>query len=95
MLGDSCPSHRAKKLARHKGRLFNWADALRMQGNEAAHDVNVTISAQDARDLVEFAHALLEYVFTFSEKFEAFQARRKLARERDLLAGDVSEGKNE
>lgn len=71
-----------------EGRLFNWADALRMQGNEAAHDVTVTTSAQDARDLVEFAHALLEYVFTFTEKFAAFQTRRNHAREKakhDLL----------
>ncbi len=59
-----------------EGRLFDWADALRIQGNEAAHDVNVTTSAQDARDLVEFAHALLEYVFTFNDKFDAFQKRR-------------------
>ena len=59
-----------------EGRLFEWADALRMQGNEAAHDVHVTTSPQDARDLVEFAHALLEYVFTFNEKFTAFQKRR-------------------
>ncbi len=59
-----------------EGRLFSWADALRIQGNEAAHDVHVTTSRQDAHDLVDFAHALLEYVFTFNEKFKAFEARR-------------------
>ena len=57
-------------------RLFEWADALRISGNEAAHDVNVTISAEDARDILEFTNALLEYVFTFRDKFEEFKNRR-------------------
>jgi len=57
-------------------RLYEWADALRISGNEAAHSVNVTISAQDARDILEFTNALLEYVFTFQDKFEQFKKRR-------------------
>jgi hypothetical protein len=60
-----------------ESRLYEWADALRISGNEAAHDVNVSISAQDARDLLEFTNALLEYVFTFQDKFEQFKERRK------------------
>jgi hypothetical protein len=59
-----------------ESRLFEWADALRISGNEAAHDVKVTISAEDARDILEFTNALLEYVFTFRDKFEAFKKRR-------------------
>ena len=59
-----------------ESRLFEWADALRIQGNEAAHDVRVNTSAQDAKDIVEFTHALLEYVFTFNDKFEEFRRRR-------------------
>jgi hypothetical protein len=57
-------------------RLFEWADALRISGNEAAHDVNVSVAADDARDLLEFSSALLEYVFTFRDRFEAFKSRR-------------------
>lgn len=57
-------------------RLFDWADALRISGNEAAHDVHVTVSAEDARDILDFTNALTEYVFTFRDKFEAFKARR-------------------
>jgi hypothetical protein len=57
-------------------RLFEWADALRISGNEAAHSVSVKISAQDARDILEFTNALLEYVFTFQDKFEQFKKRR-------------------
>jgi hypothetical protein len=59
-----------------ENRLYEWADALRISGNEAAHDVNVTISAEDARDILEFTNALLEYVFTFRDKFEEFKNRR-------------------
>jgi hypothetical protein len=59
-----------------ENRLYEWADALRISGNEAAHDVSVTISADDARDILEFTNALLEYVFTFRDKFEEFKNRR-------------------
>jgi len=60
-----------------ESRLFEWAEALRISGNEAAHDVKITISAQDARDIVAFTDALLEYVFTFRDKFNEFIERRK------------------
>lgn len=59
-----------------ENRLYEWADALRISGNEAAHDVSITISAEDARDILEFTNALLEYVFTFRDKFEEFKNRR-------------------
>ncbi len=59
-----------------ESRLFEWAEALRNLGNEAAHD-NVTISSQDAKDIIEFTNALLEYVFTFNDKFNEFNKRRQ------------------
>ena len=61
--------------------LYEWADALRIFGNEAAHDVNVTISSQDAKDIVDFTDALLEYVFTFKDKFNEFTKRRMKPKE--------------
>jgi hypothetical protein len=68
------------KVLRERGvveqRLFEWADALRDAGNEAAHDVSVTVSAEDASDLLDFTLALGEYLFTFRDKFEQFQKRR-------------------
>ena len=33
--------------------------------------------ADDARDILEFTNALLEYVFTFRDRFEAFKIRRE------------------
>jgi hypothetical protein len=58
-------------------RLFEWADALRIAGNEAAHDINMEVSKEDARDMIEFTNALLEYVFTFRNRFEQFKKRRE------------------
>jgi len=59
-----------------ESRLYEWADALGISGNEAAHDVNVRISKVDAKDILEFTNALLEYVFTFRDRFEEFKNRR-------------------
>jgi hypothetical protein len=70
----------ALKEMKNKGiienRLYEWADALRISGNEAAHGVHTQLSREDARDILEFTHALLEYVFTFQEKFEQFKKRK-------------------
>lgn len=59
-----------------ENRLYEWADALRLAGNEAAHDLSTNISHQDAKDILDFTKALLEYVFTFQERFEQFKKRR-------------------
>jgi hypothetical protein len=59
-----------------ENRLYDWADTLRISGNEAAHGVNSQVSYQDAKDILEFTHALLEYVFTFQERFVEFKKRR-------------------
>jgi hypothetical protein len=71
---------RSLEMMRDQGvieaRLFQWADALRIFGNEAAHGVGVTISPQDATDIMHFTNALLEYVFTFRDRFDEFMARR-------------------
>ena len=57
-------------------RLYEWSTTLRMFGNEAAHDVNVTVSREDASDLLDLAEAVAEYLYTFKQKFDDFQARR-------------------
>ncbi len=57
-------------------RLFTWADQLRISGNEAAHGVTTTFSEEDSQDILDFTLALLEYVFTFRDKFEQFKKRR-------------------
>jgi hypothetical protein len=68
------------KVLREQGvveqRLYEWADALRDAGNEAAHDVSVTVAPEDASDLLDFTLALGEYLFTFRDRFEEFKKRR-------------------
>jgi len=58
-------------------RLLNWAHGVRLVGNEAAHDVEAAVTADDARDILEFTEALLMYVFTLDTKFRSFTERRK------------------
>jgi Domain of unknown function (DUF4145) len=59
-----------------EGSITEWADALRIAGNEAAHDVSCNISSLDAQNILEFTEALLDYVYVFKRKFEAFKKRR-------------------
>jgi len=56
--------------------LYDWADLLRISGNEAAHDVSVAFSKEDARDLLEFTVAILDYSYSFQSRYEGFLDRR-------------------
>ena len=57
-------------------RLLKWAHHVRAIGNEAAHDINVPVTKEDARDVFEFTEAILIYVFSLTKRFESLQARR-------------------
>lgn len=61
-------------------RLFEWSDALRVVGNEAAHGVGIVISDTDATDILEFTNAILDYLFSYRDRFEQFKKRRKPGR---------------
>ena len=65
-----------KEAGAIESRLFEWADALRISGNEAAHGAELTTTAEDASDIIDFTSALMEYIFTFRDRFEHFKARR-------------------
>ena len=57
--------------------IFGWANELRLAGNVAAHlDSNSQISERDAKDALEFARALLLYVFELQNRLQAFRKRR-------------------
>lgn len=60
-------------------RLFEWADALRLAGNEAAHDVKVMISYEDAKDILDFTTAIIDYIYSFRNKFMNFKMRRQVS----------------
>ncbi len=57
-------------------RLFEWSDSLRVAGNEAAHDVGLSIAQPDAKDILEFTNAILDYLFSYRDRFERFRKRR-------------------
>ncbi|MCL8251733.1 DUF4145 domain-containing protein [Aeromicrobium fastidiosum] len=57
-------------------RLFSWADELRLAGNDAAHEVSQSTDEQTARDMLQLAEAILDYVYVIQERYEEFKARR-------------------
>jgi len=61
-------------------RLYEWADALRLVGNDAAHNVEEFMGKEDAKDGLDFTRAIIEYIYTFTDAFEKFKARRAAQR---------------
>lgn len=59
-----------------ENRLYEWSEALRIAGNEAAHEVSLDVSRQDASDILDLTEAILQYVYAFTDKFNAFMSRR-------------------
>jgi hypothetical protein len=57
--------------------LYAWSEALRLHRNFGAHASNEKVSKEDARDLLEFANAICDYVFVLTKKFEEFKKRKK------------------
>jgi hypothetical protein len=79
-------SQRLRKLrdsGRIEARLYEWADELRLVANDAAHDLEVRISKQDAVDSLDFVEAILLYVFALDQRFRDFRARRQEAKRID------------
>ncbi|NOT05390.1 MAG: DUF4145 domain-containing protein [Anaerolineales bacterium] len=58
-------------------RLFQWGEALRKQRNLGAHATGEKITKEDARDILDFADAICEYVFVLSNKFDSFIKRQE------------------
>ena len=60
--------------------MKEWADQIRLLGNEAAHPdpEEDSIDPQDAHDIVEFLNFLLEYLYTFPHKIQQYQERRNV-----------------
>ena len=61
--------------------IFQWANGVRMVGNDAAHDLKMQITKTDAKDALDFTEAVLLYVFVFQRRFSEFQKRREEAKE--------------
>lgn len=59
-----------------EGRLLEWAQELRLLGNEGAHYTGKPVTRQDAADAIALAEALLDYLYVFSDQFKKFKERR-------------------
>lgn len=55
--------------------LYDWATMLRLEGNEAAHAVGANTTPESATDVMDFTAALVEYLFTFRERFKQYKTR--------------------
>jgi len=58
------------------GMLAEWADALRVLGNQGAHYTGKPVRRADAEDSLSFAEALLDHLYVLRQRFEDFKARR-------------------
>lgn len=59
-----------------EGRILEWAQALRVLGNEGAHYSEKPVTKEDAADALALAEALLDYLYVYAAQFEKFKARR-------------------
>jgi hypothetical protein len=57
-------------------RLLDWAQALRVLGNEGAHYTGKQVSREDAVDALALAEALLDNLYVLTAKFKEFTDRR-------------------
>jgi Domain of unknown function (DUF4145) len=57
-------------------RLSLWASALRKERNIGAHASEEEVSKENAQDVLDFTVAIFEYVYTLSEKYAEFMARK-------------------
>jgi hypothetical protein len=53
-----------------------WATALRQERNIGAHAGDADVSKENAQDVLDFTVAIFEYVYTLSEKYADFMARK-------------------
>jgi hypothetical protein len=58
------------------GTIAEWANALRILGNQGAHFTGMPVPRDDAEDALAFAEALLEQIYVLRKRFEEFAERR-------------------
>jgi HEPN domain-containing protein len=58
-------------------RLYAWAEALRKERNIGAHATDEDTSKENAQDIIDFTIAIFDYVYTLTEKYEKYVARKE------------------
>lgn len=61
-------------------RLLEWSNSLRHERNLGAHATGIKTARDDARDLLDFAIAIGEYVFVLSAKYKEYKKRKDKAK---------------
>lgn len=56
-------------------RLYDWSQQLHAFRNLAAHPSEISISREDAKDLQSFVHAIIEYVYDLTDRYNQFKER--------------------
>ena len=57
-------------------RLHDWAESLRAERNIGAHATDIEISKEDARDILDFAQAIIDYVYELTIRHERYKKRK-------------------
>lgn len=55
-------------------RLYEWAELLRLFGNEGAHGGN-SITKGEAQEALAMAEAVLDYVYSFQQRYNDFKTK--------------------
>lgn len=58
-------------------RLHQWSSLVKDIGNEGAHDTSDLVTREDAEEVLSFVEALLDYLYVYRMRFEAFVTRRE------------------
>ena len=67
--------NRLKEEGAINEQLYEWANQLRLSGNEAAHDIESNFESIDAKDILDFTIAILDFTYSFKDKFDKFKER--------------------
>ena len=66
-------------------KLLSWATGLRLVANDAAHEMDLVVNKDDAKDSVEFIETLFLYVFSLDRRFQEFQKRRQAVKRSGVI----------
>ena len=74
MIGKGLSQLKAKGVIDE--RLYSWAEPLRKERNIGAHASDEDTTKENAQDIIDFTIAIFDYVYTLSEKYEKYLARK-------------------
>lgn len=73
-LADKLKNLKEKKLL--EDTFFNWANELRLIGNDGAHSHDLIVTKQDAKDALDFLDSLISYLYHLVDKYNELKLRR-------------------